>query len=656
MSTIAIDNETFLITRELPFPPVVCLSWYDGKNSAVLPHTSVYEWIAAKLADLEVYFVGHFVAYDFGTLAASWPDLLPAIFAAYKAGRITDTMIRQQLFDIAVGRVLADDKLKAYSLASLYKLCKDKDMPGGSKTSILAEPSHVRYNFGSLYNVDFVQWPDEYIEYARNDPICTYEVWDEQNKAAHLLRDDAFQSYASFCLLLTSAQGLRTDAGCVRTFKADQLELMQSIEPELVAAGMLEAKYKGRGEAKHQVGWVKKEKAAQERIAAACEAKGIKPLPTKGGQIAVNRTACHWAGDALMLRRAEYVTAEKMISTYIPFLEAGADGPVTSQFNLAATGRTTSSTPRPPAVGGNMQNAPRKTKRLLNGEIVDSDLGVRECFTPRLRKVYLSGDFKSAELHGVAQVCLWKLGYSSLGEVLKSGRDAHIFLACYLIGATEADYDDVMLRYGQGDPIVIEARQEAKIGNFGFWGGMGVNTFRMNQLREGKYWEKEKATRLRGAWLTAYPETHDYFEANKQELGPKAQAVVEFYWSKRLRRVKGFSTICNGWFQALVADGVKKAVTETIRRCYIGGPDSPLYTNNTRPGNMVHDDLTTETDDGTPEQLHPVVTEFRETLQNEFNVLVPDYPTAVDVVLSYCISKRAKPVYTDEGYLKPWIA
>jgi DNA polymerase I-like protein with 3'-5' exonuclease and polymerase domains len=425
---------------------------------------------------------------------------------------------------------------------------------------------------------------------------------------------------------------------------------------------MLEAKYKGRGAEKKQVGWTKKAKAAQERIARVCAGKGIAPLMTRPKnkttqpQIAIDRRACHWANDPLMLRRAEYVTAEKMLSTYVPFLEAGVDGPVTSRFNLAATGRTTSSTPRQPAVGGNMQNMARKTKELnAAGELVDSKLGVRECFAARDGRIYLSGDFAGAELHGVAQVCFWKFGYSVLGDVLKAGRDAHLFLAAYLLGGTDKDYDDVVARYEQGDPVVVEARQESKPGNFGFWGGMGVRTFILTQLREGKHWTKEAATRLRAAWIAAYPETGEYFEANKIELGPHSKAVVEFYWSKRLRKVQAFTTICNGWFQAIVADGAKKACNEVIRRCYTE-PSSPLYANRTRPVNFIHDELITETDFGTPEQLAPVVAEFRDTLQNEFNELVPDYPTTVDTVLSYTISKRAKPVYNEGGLLIPWIA
>ncbi|MDP6424614.1 MAG: DNA polymerase [Planctomycetota bacterium] len=692
MTTLAIDCETYLIERTRPFPPVVCLSWSDGERSAVVPHMGVEAFVHGALTDPTARFAGHNVAYDFGVIAASYPALLPLIFDAYKAGRVTDTAIRQQLYDIATGRVQDDDRVQFYSLARLYELIFSRAMPGPGKGQ-----DTWRMRYGELYDVDFADWPDAAVDYSRCDAEATHEIWAAQEKVCapdKLVRDDAFQAYAAFCLSLTTAQGMRTDPERVAAFKAEQLAVMEALQPELVAEGMLAPEYRGRGDAKHQVGWTKKMAPARERIVAACAAAGIEPMLTKAGDKAqrekkpitpahtsIDRAACVWADDALMLRRADYVSAAMMIDTYVPVLEAGVDGPVTSRFNLAATGRTTSSGPGAPAVGGNMQNAPRVTKRVktcddcetedqqrtlisngLDGvvELCDSALGVRECFIPRPGKIFLSGDFSGAELHGVAQVCKWKFGYSTLGDVMKDGRDAHIMLACNLLGRTHADYDDVLASYKQGDPDAVAARQDAKPGNFGFWGGMGVKTFMKDQLKQGKRWPQERAQALKQAWLATWPEAVEYFEANKQELGPGGKAVVEFYWSKRLRKVRGFSTICNGWFQAIVADGAKQACNEVIRRCYVGVPDerseaeSALYLENARPVNFIHDELVLEIDDHGDDRTQEAIDEFVSVMQDEFNELVPDYPTAVDPVLSYMLSKRAQTVRNSNGEVIPW--
>ncbi len=117
MKTLAWDVESFLIERTRPFPPVVCLSWYDGERGTVLPHgEGLRKFVARELADPEVRLLGHNLAYDHGVLEASYPELLPAIFAAYKAGRCTDTQITQLLIDIAIGRIAADDRVRGYSL------------------------------------------------------------------------------------------------------------------------------------------------------------------------------------------------------------------------------------------------------------------------------------------------------------------------------------------------------------------------------------------------------------------------------------------------------------------------------------------------------------------------------------------------------------
>ncbi len=695
MRTIAFDNETFLITRERPFPPVVCTAWHDGVRGAVVPHTgNLPDVLSAWLRDPERSFVGHHVAYDFGTLAASWPELLPGIFEAYKAGRVTDTQIRQQLFDIATGRTIGEggDELRGYGLAGLYELIFDEPMPGPGKTG----GDGWRLRYGELYDVPFGDWPDEAIEYSGCDAAATMHIFEAQEqKAGELLRDDAAQSYAAFCFTLMSAQGMRTDASAVARLKAEQLAIMEALEPELVAAGMLEAKTRGRGDAKVRVGWTKKTRPAQERIAASCQALGVEPLLTKGGiklkrdgkptgleHVSIDRTACHHARDAFMLRRAEYVTAEKILSTYVPFLEAGVDGPITSRINLAATGRTTSSTPRGPAVGGNQQNQPRFTKRIapkkIDFDIVvdpmggDSSVdvrvhleqspnGVRECFVPRPGKIFLSADLASAEMHGLAQVCFWKFGFSTLGETLNAGLDPHLNVARYLEGGiqTPSDYDEMYARYKQGDPDVETFRFNAKKANFGFGGHMMERTFVKTMLREGMHWTVQEAHALREAWLASDPAFQLYFDACKAELGPGGSALVEYYHSKRLRKVRNLTTLCNGYFQCLVADGAKRAVCEVVRRCYVGGNDygTALYANNTRPVNFVHDDLVTETDDNCeshPELMGYVVDEFVATLQDEFNVVTPDFPTTVDPVLSYKLSKRAESVRDSEGRLIPW--
>jgi hypothetical protein len=652
MTVLAIDCETFLIQRDRPFPPVVSLAWAEGSRNAVLPHTSAEVWIAGVLSDPTQRLCGHNIAYDHCTLAASYPALLPAIFDAYKAGRITDTQLRQQLIMIACKHIVGDDAaVRGHSLAGLYQDCFDEPIPGpgGNKGSVTETPDHVRYTYGSLYGVDFADWSDEHVEYARQDPIATLRIHDlQQEKAGDLLRDDAFQAYSAFVLSLISANGMRTDPGRVAALKARETAAADALQPELVAEGLLEPRYGLVRDGKPQIGWTLKQEPARARIEAACLAKGLEPIMTKPKnpkaepQISFERSACVWAEDPVMLRRADYVSHQKILGTYIPALEQGYELPITSRYGLAATGRTTASAPSLPLVGTNLQNAPRRE-------------GVRECYIPREGKLLMAADFEGAEMHTLAQVCLQRVGYSVLGDTLNAGRDAHINTARYLLGGarTPLDYDDLALRVKQGDPEAKLARQDAKPVNFGFGGFMHEKTFVHTQLKEGKRWSLQDAHDAREAWLTAYDEMPLYFESCKLELGAHRKCVVELGWYKRLRMVRGMPTICNGFFQALTADGAKKAVNEVVRVC-LCEPDSALARNNTYGVNFVHDELITETDDSDVDTLQEVAREFGDIMTREFNELVPDYPTSVEVVFARYWSKAMRPVFDSAERLVPW--
>lgn len=686
MSILAIDNETFLIQRDRPYPPVVCLSWatkfsdaLDKVKAAVIPHGSVADYMARQLADTTQRFVGHNIAYDFCTIAASEPHLLVPIFGAYKAGRVTDTQLRQQLIMIAAKHIVGDDDaVRGYGLAALYHDIFDEPIPGpgGNKSA----PEHVRYGYGRLYGVDFSEWPDEYIEYSREDSIAALRVHDaQQTKAGELLRDDAFQAYSAFVLSLVSANGLRTDPGRTAALKARKTAEAAALEPELVQSGMLEPKYKGRGEAKHQIGWTKKMNVARQRVLELAAARGVDALDpgrelagillTKTGRklyresktvkldhVSIDRTACNWTGDPALLRRAKYVSANKILETYVPALEKGFEYPITSRYGLAATGRTTAGTPSKPQEGTALQTMPR-------------DPGVRECIIPREGKVFIMGDFDGAEMHTLAQVCKWRVGFSVLGDTMNAGRDPHVNTARYLLGGptTPLDYDDLWACYKQGDPEAKGARQNAKPVNFGFGGFMHGPTFVATQFKEmlwthnpdgtvtrkGKLWTLDEADQARAGWLAAYPEMPEYFASCKRELGPSGKCTVELYGSKRLRMVRGMPTICNSFFQALTADGAKKAINEVIRTC-LCEPSSALYQNSTYGVNFVHDELIAETDDSDVDTLQVVAKEFGDIMVREFNELVPDYPTTVEVVLARYWSKGCEPTFDEQGRLIPW--
>lgn len=638
MHTLALDNETYLMTREAPAPKVVCTSYCDAElKPGLIVRGDLFGFWRAVLEDDEIQIVGHNLAYDTTTIAATHPALLPLIFEKYHKNLVTDTMIRQQIWDIAVGRASSENAVRYMSLENLVEIILEEKIVGKHG------PDVWRLRYAELDGVPLEKWPRAAVEYAQNDALYTYRVWDAQNEVQEQIRYEHERAYIAFVLRLVEIHGMRTNAEAVAQCEAAQLAIKNELEPKLIEAGLVIVNRDGST--------TKKIKPAQERVIAGC-LKNNRPVPlTKTGMqikrkdpsftweknpkmVSTDKVASFLCGDPLMMDRVRYTNAETMLTRYIPILKQGVSGPITTSFGIAATGRTTSKTPRKPQIGTNFQNPPREG-------------GIRECHHPRSGHVYLAADFSGAEIMTLAQVCHDRLGYSVRGEKARAGYDVHLVIAADLLDVT---YEEALEGKRNKNKTVLNARQDAKPINFGFPGGMGVATFINTQIKDREVlWEYDKVVRFKETWMKAFPEMGDYFELCKGELGPREDAVVELPFSKMLRRVWTFSQLCNSYFQSLAAAGALRALCETSRRCYTD-PDSALF--GSRICNFIHDEELLEVpDDG---RLNAVAIELKELMEEQFNACTPDYPVEVEPVAMRYWSKKAYPVFNEEGELTPW--
>ncbi len=105
---IAFDCETHPIKPGMMAPKLVCASFAwkmsDGGIDSVL-HEPEQGLITLEGYLGRDYIIGHNVGYDFGVCCAEDLSLLPKVFEAYQQGTIRDTLIRQQLIDIARGNL-----------------------------------------------------------------------------------------------------------------------------------------------------------------------------------------------------------------------------------------------------------------------------------------------------------------------------------------------------------------------------------------------------------------------------------------------------------------------------------------------------------------------------------------------------------------------
>jgi DNA polymerase-1 len=638
---IGLDTETFLITRENPIPKNVCVttsyrSIYGKIVTNIFHHSEAEKLVTELLNDPDLEFVGQNIAFDFASLMVSYPSLTDLIFEAYSAGRITDTTIRQQLFDIAYGRSYKTDGIERaarYTLAMLWEQIFDEKLPQ-NKLKYNADSWRLRYS--ELYGEPLNQWPEAAKQYAMLDAETVLVIWEKQEKTIGasgngILRDDTFQSYAAFCLYLMGTNGMITSQEKVENFTELTYTEYESYLPELLNSGLLYEENK-----KGVLSYIKKRKPAEDLIIKACKLKNIEPMLTDKGGISTDKKAVYWCGDTLLLKLLKFKEAEHMLSTYIPILQQGYDLPICTRYDLAVTGRTTSSAPGTPLVGSNFQNWPRVS-------------GPRECFVPREGSVFLSGDFAGTELHTLAQVCYNMFGYSTIGEALKT-KDVHLVLAAALL---EIDYDTAYTRYKAGDKTVKKARQDIKPANFGFPGGMGIDTFIMTQLKDtGKLLSKDIANRFHQIWLQSWPEMKFYFNNNSALLHQNGGvAQIEHYYSKRLQKVSSFSALCNTRFQGLAADGGKLAICEIVRKCYCEKAGSVLC--GCLPVNFIHDELVLEVPDD-EDYLQYAAPEFEDIMSDSFNKVVPDSPTSVEAVISAYWSKKAEPLIDAKGKRSVW--
>lgn len=627
---VGLDTETDLIAPGRQAPPLVVVSLAAGVDDVELVHHTEAEPVLAELlADPEVVFDVLNGAYDFAVIAAEFPSLIPAILAAYDADRICDVGIRQKLADLAIGELRGWDRSTTpptrfeYSLAALVKRALGIELP---------KPA-VRLEYGALRGTPLAQWSPDARQYAADDAAATYAVreWQDANILADYLVDASRQARAALWLQLMQARGLETDPAAVAEFEARVRADYDRAAAELVAAGL-----KRPDRAKRKTGEIvegsRDTKAAAARLVAAFVAKGEPHPVTEKGAVCLDDDACRKSGDPVLVRYADFGSLKKRLSTDVPLLNGERYGmPIHARFEvLLETGRTSSSP--------NVQNLPRPTKVEEAAGLIT----MRECFVPRPGFVFAAADYSQMELHTLAQVCLSWLGHSRLAEVLNADKDPHTDVAAQILGRT---YEDCVANKKERE--VDDARQAAKIANFGFPGGLGPT--RLVHFAWAVYHveiTETAARRLKAQWLEAYPEMRDYFARINSLVGVPRPTVVQPY-SGRVRGGVTYCEACNSPFQGLAADAAKNAGWLLLNACF--DPDSPLC--GSRIVNFIHDEFILEVPE---DRGHEAAYALQRIMLDGARPCLPDVPPHIgSPVLMRRWSKKAEPMFKD-GRLIPW--
>jgi len=602
-----LDTETHPIRANEPIPRLVCVSTCDGGDPDVLHRDGRARGVVEELlVERDVGLVGHNMAFDMAVLARQWPDLAPAIWAKYRAGRIGDTGVVDRLLCIREGRLKYDPAAGArprFRLEDLARrhlgVCMEGKDGGG-----------WRERYEELDGVPVDRWPGAAVEYAKEDARITFEVWLALQKLNVI--DSAAQARAAFALALMGYRGVCVDAEALAALGRSLTQRQAARLPVLQAAGLLRANGK------------RDLRAIEARITAAY---GGAPARTPKGSVLRGGAVLRASRDPALATLADWEADSKLKGTFMKALAKAEGGVLRAHFNvLVETGRTSCANP-------NLQNLPRTG-------------GIRECLVPRPGYVLVAADYGMAELCALAQILLDRFGRSAMAEALIAGRDLHVETAAAVLGCS---YDEALAGYKAGEPRFKHARQLAKAANFGFPGGLGAARFREYAASPAYRLNLtvEEARLLKGQWLRRYPEMRQYFDAISACTSAGLFTLVQPR-SCRLRGRVGYTDGCNSPFQGLTADGAKQALFDVSYECY-ADPSSALA--GCYPVVFVHDELLLEVP---VDRVHEAAQRLVEVMVAAMRKWLPDVPVTADVVAMTRWSKDAVPVRDAGGRLIAW--
>jgi len=502
---IAIDTETCLLkdpvydsskrrTRHSPpdTPELILLSFSTSQSAGIQRGDTVPAAIREWHANGRNVFAFHNAAFDIFVLAHAFPTLLPLFQEMAAAGRLYDTLLLEQLLQIARGpRPGESNRILFPTLDSLafrrcgIKLDKDPSIrltyaQYKDPTTPLS-PKHHKYALEDARATRLV-FQSQLAEVVRYTETAS-NPWGPLSSGIQLRGVLAFRWLESFpvCVDLAHAEVVR-----------DKLQTeMSGIQDQLIAFG-----WGSRGPKTKKFHFSTKK--LRQALAEYAETIGLCCERTDSGLVSTEYD--YWAGilprdiggdvrsDRLRVW-LRYQKLQKLLGTYLGVY-------TTSQVHYpryavlgARTGRTACSKPC-------IHQIPKHRDSL------------RSLFvTSRPSRVFIEADYVAAELVALAEIYHSKYGGSALGGALNSGADPHTAVAERLAGqalSTLPPDDRARLR------------QLGKVGNFGLPGGLGAK--RLTEFANRSYGLKltlEEARAFRKEFLAADPELARWLEDEK---------------------------------------------------------------------------------------------------------------------------------------------
>jgi hypothetical protein len=475
-AVVGLDSETCLIRPALSAPPVVCTTFYFPERLAPDMYATQDQWaeILGLFEDRRRLIVLHNGAFDVCCYLEWAPScmrerLRRAIFAAYEADRVLDTMLAQRLVEIETGDVRG--KLGLDGLGARYGLHIEKHEAED-------DGREVRTSYGRYLNRPLSEYSPKAIAYAKGDPMFTWKLL-ERILSRGLVSRRALGKMArtDLALKLTATFGLKIDPSRVAGLEATARERIASLQAIMLENGFQRWE-RGKEQPVRNMASIKCSAAAAYNIPV--DAKGLyagepelipglqaQGLLTDGGKtgrigMSTAKLVLEESGDPLLISLAEAgewgAVWNKDLKVFRLAAETGL--PISTRFGFAATTRTTSGG-KGMVLGMNEQNLRKKE-------------GIRECFMSRWGAL-VATDFTGLENGTLAQAIVWGLGRRGMADKINAGWNFHAEVGA-LIRAEETgtllSMQDFLDLKESGDPGAIECYGAAKPLNFGLPGFM----------------------------------------------------------------------------------------------------------------------------------------------------------------------------------------
>lgn len=432
-NTVILDLETRRIARAYGAPKPICAGWFDCDRQdaqvelidSPLFIKRMFDWLYGSQI-----LGNHHIAFDFSCLLDHFWDLpvdsyvskdghpvdtFPGlVFDKYAREQIVDTLISQQLIDVANG----DYAFQETNGYDLIWVAQRNGIPVAEKTETW------RLYYEQLDGIDPSIWPREAVEYVLTDvrtPAAVLDqhlVWNAEFTARNgspQLHDVPFQCQAALSLELASNWGVRTDTFRVQRFRQVVETETERLRLRLQSAGLvcpalvpeIVPQFEDNGKPRKRWGHrhpragqpnpdarKKNTFAAKARMVSLCAEKKLALVMTEPAkarkstapfvpQVCLNADACIRVADPTLIDYAEY-TSETRTLSIVEDLAQGLALPLQTRFvTVRDTGRTSSRKPRGALVGMQMQNFARGYPDPADPSGKSTLPGAREALCPR---------------------------------------------------------------------------------------------------------------------------------------------------------------------------------------------------------------------------------------------------------------------------------